>query len=107
MGLEVHVQPAREAIWVQPVGELDLAAVAGLRKHVDELIAVGFEHVVIDLRGLSFMDVAGLRLLLSLATEAQRAGWRLSLIQGCSAVRRVFALTDMLERLPFVSAAAA
>jgi hypothetical protein len=45
LGFQVHVQPARDAIWVQPVGELDLATIPGLRGQVEELIAVGVEHV--------------------------------------------------------------
>jgi anti-sigma B factor antagonist len=103
-GFEVRVEPAREAVWVEPLGELDLATIPELRGQVEELIAVGFEHVVIDLRGLSFMDVSGLRLLLCLAAEAQSGGWTLSMIQGGVAVRRVFELTGTLARLPFVSA---
>jgi len=39
-----------------------------LRDQIEELITAGFLQVIIDLRGLSFIDVAGLRLLLSLST---------------------------------------
>jgi anti-sigma B factor antagonist len=67
---EVAVEPAREVVRVKPVGELDLATVSVLEDQVRELLAVGFEQLIIDLRGLSFMDVSGLRLLLSLARHA-------------------------------------
>jgi anti-sigma B factor antagonist len=98
---EIRIQPAREAIRLKPIGELDLASAPELRKEIDQLVSVGFEHVIIDLRGLTFIDAVGLKLLLSLAEEAHAAGWRLVVIQGGSAVRRIFALTGTLEQLPF------
>jgi anti-sigma B factor antagonist len=97
----VGVEPAREVVRVKPVGELDLATVLVLADQVTELLAVGFEQLIIDLRGLSFIDVSGLRLLLSLAHRARSDGWRLSLIQGGEPVRRLFTLTDTDRRLPF------
>jgi len=57
-----------KAVWVEPIGELDLAMIPDLRDQIEELITAGFLQVIIDLRGLSFIDVAGLRLLLSLST---------------------------------------
>ncbi len=104
-GFEVRIRPARDAVWVEPVGELDLCTVPELREQIEELLAVGFERVIIDLRGLSFIDVSGLKLLLCLTGEARAAGRRLSLIQGSDVVRRIFALTGTLEQLPFLSAA--
>ena len=41
---EVRVLPAREAVWVKPVGELDLATCPELRAQVEELLAVGFDR---------------------------------------------------------------
>jgi anti-sigma B factor antagonist/stage II sporulation protein AA (anti-sigma F factor antagonist) len=99
----VKVEPAREVVWVAPVGELDLATVPVLRGRVQELIDVGFGRLVIDLRQLSFLDVRGVRLLLCLAEQARRDGLRLSLIQGSDAVRRICALTGLVDQLPFCS----
>jgi anti-sigma B factor antagonist len=81
-GFVVEVEPEREVVRVRPVGELDLSTGPELRDHVAELVAVGFEHLVIDLRGLSFIDATGVSLLLSLAAQARRERWRLSLIRG-------------------------
>lgn len=83
--------PDREVVWVTPVGELDLATTVELDEQVRELLDVRFAQLVIDLRGLSFMDVTGLRLLLCLAEQARRDGWELSLIQGGDQLRRIFA----------------
>jgi anti-sigma B factor antagonist len=103
----VGIEPAREVVRVKPVGELDLATGPELRSRVLGLVAVGVEHLIIDLRGLSFIDATGLSLLLSLADDAREGGWRLSLIQGTGQVRRMFALTDIGDRLPFASVAVA
>ncbi len=104
-GFELRVQLDREKVYVKPIGELDLATVSELRKQVEDMIAIGLGHVIIDLRELSFIDATGLTLLLSLTTTARRDGWQLSLIQGPGAVRRIFALTNTLKRLPFTAAA--
>lgn len=100
---EVRVQPAREVVRIKPVGELDLASVGKLRDQVMELLAVGFERLIIDLRGLSFLDVCGLRLLLCLADQAPGEGWRLSLIPPNKQVGRIFELTGTAAQLPFHS----
>jgi anti-sigma B factor antagonist len=99
---QVHVRPAREAVHLVPTGELDALAAPRLRAEVDELVAVGFAHVVIDLREIAFMDCAGLRLLLQLTAEARSARWRLSLIQSSDAVHRLLVLTGTLDVLPFL-----
>lgn len=100
---DVRVQPDRASVRVAPIGELDLATVDRLHATVEDLVAVGFERVVIDLRELVFIDCAGMRLLCALEEGARDDGWRLALIQGSAAVRRLFALTDTLEVLPFLA----
>lgn len=104
-GFEIRVQPAREMVYVAPVGELDLATVEQLRGALREVTPV-FAHVVIDLRELSFIDSTGLQLLLMVHGDAHRDGWRLSLIQGPAAIRRIFDLTGVNDTLPFESPAA-
>jgi anti-sigma B factor antagonist len=100
-GFSVRVEPAREVVWVKPIGELDLASCPELQQRVAELVAVGFEDLIIDLRGLSFLDVTGLCLLLELAGRARAERWRLALVQGDDRIRRIFALTGTLDELPF------
>lgn len=101
VGFAVRECPHREAVHLKLVGELDLATVATLQGEHERILARGFRHVVIDLRDLEFIDAAGLRLLLALTDQAKRDGWRLSMIQGPHAVRRLFELTNTLQALPF------
>lgn len=97
----VRICPYREAVHLKLAGELDIATVDTLQAELARVLARGFWHVVIDLRELEFIDAAGLRLLLALTNQALREGWRLSVVQGPTAVRRVFELTGTLDELPF------
>jgi anti-anti-sigma factor len=96
----IDVVPAREEARLRAVGELDLVAAPILREHVDELLASGFRELVIDLRRVTFIDLTGVRLLLTLAEDAAGDGWRLSLTQAGEQVRRLLTLTGALDRLP-------
>lgn len=100
---EVWIKPAREVVYVVPAGELDLATTPELQERIEELFAVGFAHVVLNLRQLTFCDASGVGLLISLNTAAKRGGRRLSVIQGPPVIRRIFTLTATLELLPFTS----
>ncbi len=80
-------------------GELDLAGVAALEQ---ELAGTPEGAVVLDLRGVEFMDSTGLRAIVVAALEAERAGGSLALVAGPEPVMRVFDMTRMRERLTFV-----
>ena len=47
---------------------------ADLNKDVDELIANGITHIIIDLSGLNQMNSTGLNLLINLLTKTRNAG---------------------------------
>jgi anti-sigma B factor antagonist len=51
-------------------GELDLACVPDLERAVDRALRAGPERVVVDLRGLTFIDSSGIDALLRLRTRA-------------------------------------
>ena len=86
-----------------PTGELDLPGAAVLE---DELARVEAEPdlgtIVLDLRGLEFMDSSGLRLVVTADLRLREAGRRLVLVRGDENVQRVFEITRMAERLTFV-----
>jgi anti-anti-sigma factor len=99
-----EVEPERDAVRVRAIGALDIAGVPVLRAQIDELVAVGFRCLVVDLRELHFMDSTGLRLMLELDAEARRDGLSVAFVQGPPAVQRVFELTGTETLLPFVDA---
>jgi anti-sigma B factor antagonist len=90
---------------VAPTGELDLSGAAVLEGELERLAAEPeLGTVVLDLRGLEFMDSSGLRLVVLADMRAREAGRRFALIRGDDTVHRVFEITRMAERLEFVDA---
>ena len=58
---------------VRPFGELDLDSVHRVEAALDGLHAEGCANIVLDLRGLTFMDSTGLRLVIRWDTAAREA----------------------------------
>jgi anti-sigma B factor antagonist len=90
---------------VAPTGELDISGATVLDAELHRLATdAGLSAVVLDLRGLSFMDSSGLRLVVLADMRARDAGRRFALVRGQETVHRVFEITRMSERLDFVDA---
>jgi anti-sigma B factor antagonist len=102
-GFAVSVRPERDAVYVTPCGELDIATADRLAEQVHELADAGFHRVVVDLRELTFLDLSGVRLLCELDATARADGWEFELIQGRAAVRRLLVFTETLALLPFAT----
>jgi anti-sigma B factor antagonist len=89
---------------VAPTGELDLSGATVLEAELDRLAAEPeLGTIVLDLRGLEFMDSSGLRLIVMADMRAREAGRRFALVKGTDTVHRVFDITRMSERLDFVA----
>jgi anti-anti-sigma factor len=89
------------ALVVMPRGEIDLATVDLVRDAVKAEHQPG-DDVVLDLREVGFMDTSGLRYVLELNDRAGRDGFQLRLVRGPAAVQRVFEVSGLDARLPFV-----
>ena len=99
--MNVDVERRGEAAIVTVSGELDLASAP----HLDERLRAcedGTHTVLVDLRGLTFMDSSGLRVILAADARARSRGGRLLLVPGPPGVQRVFQLTLLDTRLEFV-----
>jgi anti-sigma B factor antagonist len=96
---DVRLEPDRERLVVVPSGELDLASADRLDAAVAEQFDNGFDHVVADLRELTFIDSSGIRTLWQAHQRAERSGVRLSIIPGNGDVSRALDLTGLLERM--------
>jgi anti-sigma B factor antagonist len=98
----IDVEPNRESVRVAPVGELDIATVDKLQSEVSRLLATGFQRLVLDLRGVRFLDSTGLRLVLDLDAAAAAESYELCVIRGSRVVHRIFEVTQVAERLHFI-----
>jgi anti-sigma B factor antagonist len=83
-----------DAIVVAPAGEIDLATVDVLGAEIDGAVETT-DTLVLDLRDVTFIDSAGLRLVL----ETSRAFDRFSVVRGPREVQRVFDLVGLESRL--------
>ena len=78
-------------------GELDLASAYAFDRR---LLAIEQDHpavIVVDLRGLTMLDSAGLARLVSAQRRARRGGWKLVLLRGGKAIHRVLQMTQLTE----------
>lgn len=99
--LDVVTEREGKTLVVRPRGEIDVATVDLLRDAVDAESAAG-DELMLDLREVAFMDTSGLRYVLELNDRCQRDGCALRLVRGPSAVQRVFEVSGLEPRLPFV-----
>jgi anti-sigma B factor antagonist len=83
-------------------GELDIAAEPALEAVQRELVAARAARVVVDLRGLDFMDSTGLHWLLALQHELAWSS-SLELVRGRDSVHAVLELTDLATRFTFAA----
>jgi anti-anti-sigma factor len=94
--IEVQVHDGRT--FVIPSGELDMASTDQVTERLDALVGDGVKEIVLDLRQLTFMDSAGVRMVV----EQIRSGDReVSLIDGDEPVARLFDLTGLRPHLRF------
>ena len=96
---------------MQPRGELDFATVETLRSALDAAIVEtlsaaldGMDNgarLVLDLRGLSFIDSSGLHLLVALDQRARRDGVQLTLLAPAAPIDKAIRLCGLDQTLPF------
>jgi anti-sigma B factor antagonist len=97
--LVVDLEARAGEVWVLPRGELDIDTVEEIEQALSIALASEAERVVIDLRGLEFLDSTGLR---AIATACRGDdGHRLSLVPGPPAVQGVFNVSGLARELPF------
>jgi len=98
---DVIVEREGSTLLVSPRGEIDLATIGLVREAVDRDHAAG-TALVLDLRGVGFMDTSGLHYVLELNDRAAKEGFAVKIVRGPGAVQRVFAVSGVEARLPFV-----
>lgn len=81
------------------VGELDMQCAPALQQHLEQAIGDGADAALLDLRDLSFMDAAGLHVLLWASDQAQQNGHRMAIVGVGGEPRRVLEITETDGRL--------
>ena len=98
---EVTVQRDHELATIMVSGELDLATVPQLSAAVAEHDDAGL--LVLDLTAVTFIDSAGVRVLIQADRSCARSGARLAVLAGDGPVRRLLGLCKLDGRLALVT----
>jgi anti-sigma B factor antagonist len=98
----VETQTSGRATTLALSGELDLLSSPSLEQALGHAIESDAELVLIDLRGLEFMDSTGLHLLVQGQQRAHVSGRRYAVIRGNEQVQRLLDLTGVAEFLTIV-----
>jgi len=102
MALDVTVTGLADGVArVVAEGDLDLSTAPELERSIVGIQGDG-RAVLLDLRGVSFMDSSGLRVILAADARARSNGTRLMLVPGPPGVQRAELLTLLDRRLEFV-----
>jgi anti-sigma B factor antagonist len=81
-------------------GELDMTSVPEVEAALPPVEPGG--RLVMDLRGLTFMDSSGVRVLMSLDVRARSEGWALIVVRVPGPVQRLLELCRMSDRVQLV-----
>jgi anti-anti-sigma factor len=85
-------------------GDLDMAGTLRLQPRLDRLIEEVRPNVlVLDFRGVDFVDSVGLSLLVEVHEAALGGGFHLAIVRGTREVKRIFELAGYGGVLPFVA----
>jgi anti-sigma B factor antagonist len=84
-------------------GELDMSVTSRVAQAVDDALDADPLMVVIDLRGLTFMDSSGLSQLVKAGRRCQTRGRRFLLIRGAPQIERLMAITGFDGYFPRIS----
>ena len=101
--LSLHTYQESDSVRVAVSGELDLSSALVFEEELRRIEETSAPPLlVLDLRSLKFMDSTGLRLILSAHARAVNRGRKLAIVEGGEAIKRIFRLTGVLERLNVV-----
>lgn len=83
-------------------GELDLSSSGQVEQELLRVEATDAEQIALDLRELEFIDSTGVRLIFLADARARQHSCRLVIRRGPDKIQRLFVMTDLADRLPFV-----
>ena len=99
MGLTLCVRPGDDGVIVTVRGEVDVCTEGLLQQALLRMMREHGVRLLLDVSGVSFMDCAGVRMLLATQRRAHLLGGFLRLIAVSRTVRRVIELTGAHEAL--------
>jgi anti-sigma B factor antagonist len=99
MAVTLCVRPGDGGIIAAVSGDVDVCTEAPLRQALLRIIRERGARLMVDVSGVSFMDCAGLRVLLATRRRAELCGGFMRLIATSAAVGRIIGVTGAHEAL--------
>jgi anti-anti-sigma factor len=100
--LLIDVRSEGERVVLRLDGELDLASVPTLERAVEDSMLDSVAEIVLDLRGLEFIDSTGLRAILLQDKRSTERGQTFALVRGPEQVQRLMNMTRVDEHLKII-----
>jgi anti-sigma B factor antagonist len=97
--LTIEIRHEQGNAIVTAAGEIDISTATRLRERLFEIAASGCP-LVVDLDQVSFIDSAGLAVLVGTAKHADASGGSLCVACGQPKIRKLFRLTGLDHRMP-------
>jgi anti-anti-sigma factor len=98
--LTVRVEQDGEEVLIRAFGELDHANAMTLEEELRLALGGTAPGVVLDLCGLTFIDLEGLQVLVLMGRHSLRRGGRLCLLRGSDVVDRAIEARGLASSLP-------
>ncbi|MFL5847154.1 MAG: STAS domain-containing protein [Solirubrobacteraceae bacterium] len=98
-----HLEIEAEQVTVCLSGELDLATRPSLMTALDEAVSTGTPTVVVDMRGLSFIDSTGISALLRATHEGTQNGHQVQFLRSDGPVERTLRTAGVHALLPLAA----
>jgi anti-sigma B factor antagonist len=100
--LEIRFEHADDACVVAPSGEIDLATAPEFGAALASAAAHnGGRHVVLDLRGVTFIDSSGINIIIKMHRFFGVEGTRFGVVRGGDIVQRAFQVASVDPLIPW------
>jgi stage II sporulation protein AA (anti-sigma F factor antagonist) len=100
MSLQIEMSYHRQVLVVRLIGELDHHTSENVKKRLEEEIAQGIRHIVLNLAGLSFMDSSGLGVILGRYKQISQLDGKMVVCSVNPSVYRLFEMSGLFKILP-------
>ena len=95
----VDARPGRERLILELQGEMDMASADLLDEALANADLGDSDAVVLDLRGVSFVDSTGLKAIFKMRKSVREGGREFAVTKGSAQVQRLLGLTRLDEHL--------
>ena len=98
--MQYQSSEAQDVVTISVSGELTYKDHSVFNEMLESLTGKQSNRVVCDLAGLEFIDSSGLGLLLLMKSQADKAGWELSLANADGQVAKMLKYTNINSQIP-------